>query len=50
LKGNIDKLPLPRSSGSPWTTTALPIMECGPVRGICLSMIVKVAVPDHTKI
>lgn len=26
--------PFPRSSGSPWTTTALPIMEFGPESGI----------------
>jgi len=28
-------LPLPRSSGSAWTTTALPTIEFGPLRGIC---------------
>lgn len=28
-------LPFPRSSGSAWTTTALPMTEFGPVRGIC---------------
>lgn len=27
--------PFPRSSGSAWTTTALPTIEFGPVRGIC---------------
>ena len=34
LRPNFKILPLPRSSGSACTTTALPIMEWTPVRGI----------------
>jgi len=41
--------PFPRSSGSAWTTTALPTIEFGPVRGIWQSVIVKVAVPEKSK-
>lgn len=28
-------IPFPRSSGSAWTTTALPMTEFGPESGIC---------------
>ena len=34
-KWKMKSLPFPRSSGSAWTTTARPMMESLPVRGIC---------------
>lgn len=34
LRRSIKKLPFPKSSGSEWTTTARPMMEFVPERGI----------------
>nr|ACR34401.1 unknown [Zea mays] len=38
--------PLPRSSGSAWTTTARPMIEWGPARGIWLSVILTLTTPS----